>query len=108
MNRNAMRNGGSERFWALVAGAADDMVSSHGNPRAAPAPRNSVLREIGLNIGVYLRTLPCIRLSRSYLPRGRWTLRRLWPTVRSALALRRRPSPLENRVDANHDSLRYQ
>src|SRR4051812_19751140 len=48
------RRGGSERVVEVVpAGAAEPMVSSHGNARAAPAPRNTVLREILFGI-VYL------------------------------------------------------
>ena len=33
-----------------MAGAAGDITSSQGSEMAAPAPRNSVLREIGLNM----------------------------------------------------------
>src|SRR5262249_37139155 len=36
------------------AGAASDMVSSHGKASAAPAPRSMVLREMGLNMSTVL------------------------------------------------------
>jgi hypothetical protein len=46
MNKNAMRKGGSDNESPLGAGAAFDIVSSHGNATATPAPRNNVRREI--------------------------------------------------------------
>ena len=51
-----MRKGGSDSFSPPVAaGAAEDIVSSHGSDIAAPTPRNSVLLEIGLNMDGFLR-----------------------------------------------------
>src|SRR5215217_2437856 len=54
MNINIMRNGGSESL--SLASAALAIVSSQGSASAAPAPRRSVLREIGLNIEVPSRS----------------------------------------------------
>jgi hypothetical protein len=52
------RRGGSERVVDTVpAGAADPIVSSHGSARAAPAPRNTVLREILFGIVYLLNSL---------------------------------------------------
>ncbi len=45
-----MRNGGSESLNPPPDGIAADITSNQGSESAAPAPRKSVLREIGLNI----------------------------------------------------------
>lgn len=47
---NIIRRGGSESVDALVAGAAELILSNHGNASAAPVPRKMVLREILLDI----------------------------------------------------------
>ena len=45
-----MRNGGSESFNPVPEDTAPDIASNQGSESAAPAPRRSVRREIGLNI----------------------------------------------------------
>src|SRR3981081_4482171 len=70
MYMNTDRSGGSESVDALVAGAAGVIRASQGRASAAPAPRNTVLREIRFAIFLtpYLlydhRTLPLRRRRR--------------------------------------------
>src|SRR3954451_12762036 len=54
MNRNIIRKGGAVSLSPASAPLA--MVSSQGSASAAPAPRSSVLREIGRNIGIPSRS----------------------------------------------------
>src|SRR4051812_27136844 len=49
MYMNTMRKGGSDSV-VDVAGAPDAIDSSHGNAKAAPAPRSTDLREILLEL----------------------------------------------------------
>src|SRR4051812_5123033 len=87
MYMNTERNGGSESRKASPDGAADVMVSSQGRARAAPAPRNTVLREILLDISLSPCRLSCLISFDHHWARSFWARRRRFHDYGAALAI---------------------